>query len=330
MANETMCSAGCVDVTTDDKNCGSCDHSCQGGACTNGQCQPVELANGLRSPNDIATDGTNVYWTAWSAAFGGVFSVPVNGGALNQLTTTSDTYGITTDGTNIYYTQYLTSGSVYNVPTGGGSPVLMAMGQGRPTSVSAAGGYVFFANPYTGNISKSLNDGSTNVTVVAASQGAPPGVVADDSYVYWTCGCTSTTSGISRAPIGGGAPAVLAMNQAFPLNITMDANNVYWTNQGSTMMGDGSVMMAAKSGAQVLTVATAQDKPYDIAVNDKYIYWTTNVAGGSVMAAPLGGGTPIVLVSGQNYPRGITTDAVAIYWTNAGTGTDGSIMKLAK
>lgn len=96
------------------------------------------------------------------------------------------------------------------------------------------------------------------------------------------------------------------------------------------MMGDASVMSAAKSGAQVIPIATNQDKPYDITVDNKYIYWTTNVAGGSVMAAPIGGGTAITLATGQNYPRGITLDDTSIYWTNAGTGQDGSIMKLAK
>jgi hypothetical protein len=42
----TLCDAAkaCVDTTTDPKNCDTCGHDCLGGACSAGQCQPVELA----------------------------------------------------------------------------------------------------------------------------------------------------------------------------------------------------------------------------------------------------------------------------------------------
>jgi hypothetical protein len=36
--NEVMCSAQCVDITSDNNNCGGCDHSCFDDTCQNGTC----------------------------------------------------------------------------------------------------------------------------------------------------------------------------------------------------------------------------------------------------------------------------------------------------
>jgi hypothetical protein len=328
--SDVLCSNICVDLNSNDKHCGACDHNCQGGACTAGQCQPVVLASGLQSATDLAVDTSNVYWTHWSSNFGGVFSVPITGGPMKTLASINDSFAIATDGTRVYVTQHLTSGSVFSIPVAGGNPLILASGQGRPVSIAVDGGWAYFANQWTGNISKALLDG-TLTKVFASAQSAPPGVATDGSYVYWTCGCLSTSSGVSRAPVGGGTPAVLAVNQAFPLALTTDANNVYWTNQGTTKMGDGSVMMISKSGAPLVTLADKQNVPTHIAVDAQNVYWTNKVAGGSVMAAPIGGGTPVTLAAGQSYPSGIAVDATSVYWTNAGTGqNDGSVMKLAK
>src|SRR5215471_1470026 len=42
----------CGDTQTSADNCGRCGHSCLGGTCDKGQCQPVTLATGI-SPRDL-------------------------------------------------------------------------------------------------------------------------------------------------------------------------------------------------------------------------------------------------------------------------------------
>ena len=57
----TPCPGGCVDITSNGENCGTCGHSCLGATCSGGACVPVVLTNG--APADLAVDEANVYWT---------------------------------------------------------------------------------------------------------------------------------------------------------------------------------------------------------------------------------------------------------------------------
>ena len=53
----------CVDLTSDDKNCGSCGHDCLGGTCAGGQCQPVLIAQYFGHPQSIYIGAQAVYVT---------------------------------------------------------------------------------------------------------------------------------------------------------------------------------------------------------------------------------------------------------------------------
>jgi hypothetical protein len=54
------CDAGAF--ATDPNNCGACNHSCLGGGCEAGMCQPIVLATGQFSVYTLAVDSKNVYW----------------------------------------------------------------------------------------------------------------------------------------------------------------------------------------------------------------------------------------------------------------------------
>lgn len=85
----------------DPASCGACGHSCMGGACTAGACQPVILAEGqgvsvepyYAGPRAIATDDTHVYWVAKP----GLFRVPIAGGITEKL---ADASAVSTYATN--------------------------------------------------------------------------------------------------------------------------------------------------------------------------------------------------------------------------------------
>jgi hypothetical protein len=51
------------DLNTDRDNCGKCGHSCLGGTCAAGQCQPVALATGMPSLMGVVVVGGDVYAT---------------------------------------------------------------------------------------------------------------------------------------------------------------------------------------------------------------------------------------------------------------------------
>jgi hypothetical protein len=101
-----------------------------------------------------------------------------------------------------------------------------------------------------------------------------------------------------------------------PWGIASDATSIYWTDSGL-----GRVMKVALGGGKPTTIASRQNSPMAIAVDDNNVYWTTQ--SGTVMKAPLAGGPPAALASGQGNLAGIAVDATNVYWT--GTG---SIMKV--
>jgi hypothetical protein len=130
----------------------------------------------------------------------------------------------------------------------------------------------------------------------------PNAIAVDATHVYYaTVGASGPTDGaVYAVPLGtvdGGAGTVLAAQQSNPTVMAVDAQNVYWTNNGTTVQPD--------AGAPNGTVMRC--------------------------AVPACGGGPQLVASGLNHPRGIALDAENVYWTSYGTGqNDGAVMKCPK
>jgi hypothetical protein len=63
------CCGGCVDLQTDDSNCGACGHACGGkGACMNGKCLPIVLAH--VGGGGIAVSGSTVFFIGGNDVYG--------------------------------------------------------------------------------------------------------------------------------------------------------------------------------------------------------------------------------------------------------------------
>ncbi len=88
--------------------------------------------------------------------------------------------------------------------------------------------------------------------------------------------------------------------------------------------GDGSMISPADAepdgGAQlaVETFASSQAKPWGVAVDEAFVYWT-NEGDGTVVRAAKTGGAPLVLARGQAEPQRIFVDATNIVWHAANT-----------
>jgi sugar lactone lactonase YvrE len=105
----------------------------------------------------------------------------------------------------------------------------------------------------------------------------------------------------------------------------VDATSVYWT--GLAVPAEGIVMKVPLNGGTATVLASAQAKPYTIAVDAASVYWA-NYNDGTIMKVPIGGGAIVKLVSGQPVApgsTGIAVDATSVYWT---TGSGGSVMKV--
>ena len=93
-------------------------------------------------------------------------------------------------------------------------------------------------------------------------------------------------------PVGGGTPTVLASAQSDPLNIAVDASNVYWTaNNGAN--GDAVMKISLEGGVPIL-LATGASRGSSLALDRSTVYYA-NFNGGALMAVPIAGGTPVTL-----------------------------------
>ncbi len=68
-AGFSNCTTSCSNLLTDGNNCGTCGHSCLGGTCSSGACQPVAVTGVLSSgPSVIGVDSQYVYYQVPSAS----------------------------------------------------------------------------------------------------------------------------------------------------------------------------------------------------------------------------------------------------------------------
>jgi hypothetical protein len=304
---------GCeTDLGNDAAHCGSCAHDCLGSACSKGLCEPEVLASGLYFASRIALDSTRVYWTS---ADGTINALPLAGGAMVTLAAgQDDPWDIAVDKAGVYWTDG-GADTVMSAPLGGGMPTLLTEA-GNPLSIVVHGGYVYFTDTYD----KASND--EHVTrvplpsgpsqVVGSTLGAWA-VAASDERAYWSDTASDT---VWTAPVSGGTAMVLASGIVDPTDIEVDSDAVYVVGLEATYRiplaggaaeplvwgagrglaidadhvyvgtADGRVLRAPKAGGAALALARTELYPYDMAVNDQYLYWVVRAQDGLLVRTP--------------------------------------------
>jgi hypothetical protein len=108
--------------------------------------------------------------------------------------------------------------------------------------------------------------------------------------------------------LDGGGLVVLASGQLAPYGIAVDADNVYWTDEGVNYASNGSVQRIGLCGGAP-TVLAANQEPYAIAIDSRNVYWTNWVLGsgstGTIESVPIEGGPTTQYAGGQYQPSGI-------------------------
>jgi len=354
---------GCeTNLDTDQLNCGECGHSCLGGKCTLGKCEPFQLAS-TTQPSGLAVDKTHVYFTAPSQ--GSIQRVQRDGTCMPVApcpqafagTGTSDpaagpqTRGATaivSDGTNVYWTADAAGLLVKRaaVLPPGPMTTLGPATSTNPGYIALGGGKLWwttgFGNGDPAPHLRSINPDGTGLTVVADYQ-APVstfkgrgGVAADATSVYWA----SENGGVYHAAFGDAlcnegsvlAPACKAFGSASsPYGVAVDDTFVYWTEPSS-----GTVRKAPKAGGQSSFVASNQDLPQAIAVLGTFVYWgnaaTTGPTAGTIRRAPQAGATCVGIacehVADVAAPDSIIAGDDGLYWVN--NNVSGGVFRLAK
>jgi hypothetical protein len=150
---------------------------------------------------------------------------------------------------------------------------------------------------------------------IAEAQTSPQLIVARGGKVHWTNKDVATIHSVSTQ--GGeiiSHPTALGGTIA---GLAVDDRYLYFTAKEA-----GTVGRIPISGGAPFHIATGQSKPFGIALEDTYVYWTnlgdadapTPVAG-SVMRATFAGADRYTLAGGQDDAYGVSVDGERAYWT---------------
>jgi hypothetical protein len=175
-------------------------------------------------PEAIATDGTNVYWADWGTfdAQGAsnndakVWQGSVSGGTPLLLASNQQApAAIVVDSHNVYWTNLgklgaslfpaTNSGSVVQVPIGGGPLVTVATSQAIPVGLAVSGGMVYwtvYGLSAPGQVMSAPSGGGTSIPLVGGLND-PFSLTLSGNTLYWTNTPSSNGSGtiLSYTPL---------------------------------------------------------------------------------------------------------------------------------
>ncbi|AKT39428.1 hypothetical protein [Chondromyces crocatus] len=317
-----------TDTTASSEHCGACGHSCLGGACLAGTCQPVVLADTQNNPWTIALDDEHVYWTNGGQAASGngsVARVRKMGGDV-QMIATGQSYpfiGIAVADDHVYWTNY-TDGTVRRALIIGGGEETLATGQANPKGIVVDATHAYWANN-NGTIMRHPRGGSAQPPELLSSVSGtkPYGVALGNGGIYWTVASANVGS-IQFLPLAGGPPAPIAEQQDLPLYLATDTEHVYWVN---TAAGPSIARAPLAGGAVDVLGSSPSAGAYGMTVAGDDVYFTNHQQGTITRAPSSPPEQAQVLVTGQGRPRMIAADDLAIYWVNQ---MDGTVMRLAR
>jgi hypothetical protein len=171
-----------------------------------------------------------------------------------------------------------------------------------------------------------------HVRVLACRQAFIGGMASDGEYLYFAAGDTLDApyaNTIKRLSLAGGPLETLAtFDASHRLPDDTSEDNGGWlavndTHIVWTVPSTGRILAMLRSGGEPFELATKQDVPLRLALDDTRAYWTNwsscgVCARGSVQSVALSGGDPVSIATKQDHPNGIAVDRVNAYWVTAG------------
>jgi len=308
----TDCDGECVDLTSNPEHCGACDHDCLGANCVASACDPIQLSDGM----DTSTNAGNgflsvgpdfVYWGYRSTPSGDFLYADKDGAATScivcdqgepreTVTTSSWVFWVDTvmdelrrapldgstfttlwsgqvgspiavDATYVYWWDEGV-GNVMQAEHDGSSPTQVATGQANVVSIAAEGGWLYWTN---GNDLMELELSSPPAVTMVSGLTAARSLVADSTHVYLATGSWDVDEAIRRVPRGDTTLELLdGVGGAYVIDL--DATHVYAANGP-----DGEIFRIPKDGGTPEVLATGQQYPFDIVVDDEAAYWSSEI-----------------------------------------------------
>lgn len=338
---------GCeANLLSDSANCGVCGRDCLGGACQNGQCQPV-----LLSPQrmlSLEVDDTYLYGADTTVNFN-VLRLSKNGGGI-PTTLMSGESGI--DDVEIdYSTVYVAEsgspiGRIVSVPKAGGSIKVYSTYQNNARRIAVSGNYVYFST-----LECDGSGSSCETTVKASPKWAPgttpnliasvpweSGVLSDilivetgtfDGDLFWSVDGNGQGAGWITKRDGSSYAITTFVASERPTAMVSDGNKLYWIDitgyfYSKPLSGGARTTLAALDYDQA---SPAND---EVQQDDTHLYWGGNYYGvygnnSYLYRLPKTGGPVETLRAGAGGIGAVAVDDEALYWAD-----DGGVHRIAK
>jgi hypothetical protein len=194
-----------------------------------------------RFPIDIAVNSHYVFWS--DADLRTINRAKPNGAMPTVLAMTgARPEAIAIDSANVYWVcagaRGGADGVVMQVPIGGGTAVTLASGQAEPGGLAVDGSHVYWVNRGDGKVQRVPIGGGQ---VQLLRQMTRPNAIAVDASYYYVGDILPGM--VIRYPKAGGTGQVRSSNEGHPNDIVLDANNIYWVNDGvSKFLGNVQVI----------------------------------------------------------------------------------------
>lgn len=331
-------------IDNDPKNCGACGHDCGGGTCGGGKCQPQTLMDKLANPVSLAVNTTAL--VVLSDGGPRVCAKAGCGGAPSTALASGETiangpHTIFIDEQNAFWLGRTTPSTQFEVRkcavAGCGlAPTVFDDAQ-LGTEMHGEGNLMLRYDP-TGNVTKLTLDDSVAKQYLGSGTVAPAlyFTLAGGKMAFSNSdGATGGARGVYYGDFANVVPTRI-MNEGRYVAIqggvvyaSRSADATYDAIYGCAIGGCGGV--GAALGGTGPGIQTG--KILAMKADASGLYWVERIGTvGRIMrcALPACPGGPQVLAASQDQPVAIVTDAGFVYWVNAGSGTNGTVARIAK
>lgn len=316
---------------SDPAHCGRCGHSCLGGACVGGTCQPLVVSTTVGEPVlDVAVDANRVLWLTSNVFWAGpghVYGCPKSGCttasslAVEGVFTGNLAAGDTAAFASFVYgtraiKRVLPAGTLTDLGTSDHASAvrlterdghLLFLSLYEPTAFGAAGhaGSVFEWDGTTESL-RAKFDGTENLN----------NFVAAGSAIY-----IASYGQVAECTVKGCVP--LTTKTAGLANMTTDGKSVFWIAYETQELRACAVGVACPTPTTVLSAAQAKARPLFATVSRGTMYVTTEA--GDIFACapehcaetlkPIAHEPRLYLSNEVIFGRSVVADDTAIYWT---------------
>jgi hypothetical protein len=209
---------------------------------------PMALATAQEQPLALVANAQSVYWGNYDPdpPYGDTIrQISIAGGADQVRASNTDPECLALDSENVYWIER--EGAVNKVALSHGAPVRLATAN-DPAFVAVSEGVVYWLD--SSGIWSVASEGGESHLVFVPPDLYVAGLAVDMTDIYWTDSpsFTTATGTVNVVSKNGGALRQIAIGQADPSSIVVDANYIYWLNRGTSSMNlqDGAVMRLAK------------------------------------------------------------------------------------